>query len=85
MTAHSATTAPEGQAEGQNNESDANSNMMGSNPMMMNNMSGQMGFGFPNQAGFNGMGFGMNGMPNMMNGNWNGMNQMGTYHAVPDY
>jgi hypothetical protein len=46
--------------------------MMG-NPMMMNGMPGQMGYGFPNQAGFNnGMGFGMNN--NMMaNGSWNGM------------
>jgi hypothetical protein len=56
--------------------------MMPNNAMMMNGMSGQMGFGFPNQAGFNnGMGYGtnnMNGMPNMMgNGNWNGMNSMG--------
>jgi hypothetical protein len=50
--------------------------MMGHNPMMMNSMAGQMGYGFNN-----GMGFGMNGvngMSNMMgNGNWNGMNSMG--------
>jgi hypothetical protein len=54
-----------------------NAGMMGMNPMMMNSMSGQMGFGFPNQAGFNnGMGF----MPNMMNGgNWNAMNSMGSF------
>jgi len=55
---------------------------MGNNPMM-SGMQGQIGFGFPNQGGFNngmpwnGMGQ-MNGMPNMMaNGNWNNMNPMG--------
>ena len=66
-----------------------NSGAMGGNPMM-NGMLGQMGFGFPNQAGFgsgmswNGMNQ-MNGMPNMMaGGGWNGMNQMGTslHHAA---
>ncbi|KAF1847538.1 uncharacterized protein K460DRAFT_392874 [Cucurbitaria berberidis CBS 394.84] len=59
----------------------ANGGMMGSNPMA-NGVQGQMGFGFPNQAGFNnGMGWNgmnqMNGMPNMMaNGNWNDFNNM---------
>ncbi|EUC47981.1 hypothetical protein COCMIDRAFT_34543 [Bipolaris oryzae ATCC 44560] len=49
--------------------------MSGTNSMM-NNMQGQMGFGFPAQGGFNN-GMGWNGMPNMMaNGNWNGMNPM---------
>lgn len=50
--------------------------MTGNNPMM-NNMQGQMGFGFPASGGFNN-GMGWNGMSNMMaNGNWNGMNSMG--------
>lgn len=58
------------------NTNAANAGMMGNNPMMINGMAGQMGYGFNN-----GMGFGMNnmnGMNNMMvNGNWNGMNSMG--------
>lgn len=58
------------------NANSANSAMMGNNPMTMNGMAGQLGYGFNN-----GMGFGMNsmnGMPNMMgNGNWNAMNSMG--------
>jgi hypothetical protein len=50
--------------------------MMGNNPAM-NGMQGQMGFGFPNQGGFNN-GMAWNGMPNMMaNSGWNGMNPMG--------
>lgn len=72
--------------------------MMGNNPMISNGMSGQMGYGVPNQAGFNnGMGWnGMSGMPNMMgNGGWNNMNPMGKSlclvclctrtHNFPDY
>ncbi len=61
---------------------------VGNNPMM-NGMNGQMGFGFPNQAGFNnGMSWigmnQMNGMPNMMaNGGWNGMNPMGKSSQIP--
>ena len=52
--------------------------MMGNNPAM-NGMQGQMGFGFPNQGGFNN-GMAWSGMPNMMaNGNWNGMNPMGKW------
>jgi hypothetical protein len=54
--------------------------MLGNNAIFnMNGMPGQMGFGFPNQGNFNGMGFnGMNVMPGMMgNGNWNSMNPMG--------
>jgi hypothetical protein len=63
----------------QNNANGSNGGMMGNNPMMMNGMSGQMPYGFSNQAGFNNGMYGMNGMPNMMgNGNWNGMNSMGT-------
>jgi hypothetical protein len=59
-----------------NNTNGADGSTVGNNPMT-NGMPGQMGFGFPNQAGFsNGMGW--NGMPNMMaNGGWNGMNPMG--------
>ncbi|KAH6285282.1 hypothetical protein HBI39_241200 [Parastagonospora nodorum] len=57
------------------NANAANGGMMGNNPMPMNGMAGQMGYGFNS-----GMGFGMNnisGMNNMMaNGNWNGMNSM---------
>ncbi|KAL5115382.1 hypothetical protein ACEQ8H_006758 [Pleosporales sp. CAS-2024a] len=63
------------------NASAINGGIMGSgNPMMMNGMAGQMGYG-----GFNnGMGFGMNnlnGMASMMgsnttNNNWNGINSM---------
>lgn len=43
----------------------------------MNGTPGQFGFGFPNQAGFNGMG--MNGTPMMGNAGWNGMNPMGMF------
>ncbi|RAR03017.1 homoserine O-acetyltransferase [Stemphylium lycopersici] len=65
--------AAEGTTEEQNNANGANG--IAGNSSMMNNMQGQMGFGFQNQGGFNGMGW--NGMPNMMaNGNWNGMNPM---------
>jgi hypothetical protein len=56
--------------------------MLGNNPMMMNGMSGQTGYGAPNQAGFNNsMGWnGMHGMSNMMgNGGWNNMNPMGKF------
>jgi hypothetical protein len=68
-------SAKDASADEQNDANAPNGAMMG-NPMMMNGMSGQMGYGFPNQAGFNnGMGFGMNNM--MANGNWNGMNSMG--------
>lgn len=46
------------------------------NHVMMTGMQGQMGFGYPNQGGFN-SGMGWNGMPNMMaNGNWNDFNNM---------
>ena len=56
--------------------------MMGNNPAM-NGMQGQMGFGFPNQGGFNN-GMVWSGMPNMMaNGGWNGMNPMGMFLHSP--
>jgi hypothetical protein len=64
----------------------ANAGIMANNPMPMNGMAGQMGYGFNS-----GMGFGMNnmsGMNNMMvNGNWNGMNSMGmsTHHLAAKY
>jgi hypothetical protein len=75
----SATDAP---ASEQNATNGPNAGMVNNNPMMANGMPGQMGYGFPNQAGFNnGMGYNMNGMSNMMgNGNWNGMNPMGMSH-----
>jgi hypothetical protein len=66
----------EGTIDEQNKTNGVNGNTMGNNPMM-NGVPGQMGFGFPNQTGFNN-GMGWNGMPNMMaNGGWNGMNPMG--------
>jgi hypothetical protein len=73
-------SAADAQADEQNVPTGPNGGLLDNNSMMMNGMSGQMGFGFPNQAGFNnGMGYGMNGMSNMMgNGSWNGMNSMGT-------
>lgn len=59
----------------ENNANGANGGMMGNNPMH-NGMQGQMGFGFPNQGGFNN-GMGWNGMPNLMaNGSWSAMNPM---------
>jgi hypothetical protein len=69
-------------ADEQNTTNGPNAGMAGNNSMMANGMPGQMGYGFPNQAGFNnGMGYNMNGMSNMMgNGNWNGMNPMGMSH-----
>ncbi|KAH9868029.1 hypothetical protein IAQ61_007336 [Plenodomus lingam] len=43
---------------------------------MMHGMQNQMGYGYPNQGGFNNS-MGWNGMPNMMaNGNWNDFNNM---------
>lgn len=66
----------------ENSANGANGGVMGNNPML-NGMQGQMGFGYPNQGGFNnGMGWNgmnqMNGMPNLMaNGTWSGMNPMG--------
>jgi hypothetical protein len=79
MTKSVEPSAADAPTDEQNTTSGSNDGMVGNNPMMMNGMSGQMGYGFPNQPGFNnGMGFGMNGMSNMMgNGNWNGMNSMG--------
>jgi hypothetical protein len=73
--------AADGSTEEQNNSHSASS--MAGNNTMMNNMQGQMGFGFPAQGGFNN-GMGWNGMPNMMaNGNWNGMNPMGmSYYRI---
>lgn len=66
---------------GTNDPSEVQNSVNGSsgtvmNNSMMNGMQGQMGFGFPNQGGFNN-GVGWNGMPNMMaNGNWNGMTSL---------
>ncbi|RYN65086.1 hypothetical protein AA0118_g3440 [Alternaria tenuissima] len=66
--------AVDGATDEQKNANGANG-MMGNNPAM-NGMQGQMGFGFPNQGGFNN-GMAWSGMPNMMaNGGWNGMNPM---------
>ncbi|CAG5178485.1 uncharacterized protein ALTATR162_LOCUS8724 [Alternaria atra] len=66
--------AADGVSDEQKNTNGADG-MMGNNPAL-NGMQGQMGFGFPNQGGFNN-GMAWNGMPNMMaNGGWNGMNPM---------
>ncbi|KAF1937405.1 hypothetical protein EJ02DRAFT_385705 [Clathrospora elynae] len=62
--------------DGHNEPNAPNGGIMGNTPMM-NGMQGQMGFGFPNQSGFNNNGLAWNGMPNMMaSGSWNGMNPM---------
>ena len=66
----------EGTTDEQNKTNGVNRSTIDNNPMM-NGVPGQMGFGFPNQTGFNN-GMGWNGMSNMMpNGGWNGMNPMG--------
>jgi hypothetical protein len=65
----------EGATDEKNNTNGANGSTMGGNPMM-NGMPGQVGYGFPNQAGFNN-GMGWNGMPNMMANGAYGMNPMG--------
>jgi hypothetical protein len=77
-------SATDALASEQNATNGPNVGMVNNNPMVANGMSGQMGYGFPNQAGFNnGLGYNMNGMSNMMgNGNWNGMNPMGMSHTL---
>jgi hypothetical protein len=55
--------------------------------MNANGMSGQFGYGFPNQGNMAGMGFNngmnpMNGMSNMMGNMPYNMNPMGTYPSL---
>jgi hypothetical protein len=67
--------AADGATDEQKNPNGA-TGVVGNNPAM-NGLQGQMGFGFPNQGGFN-TGMAWNGMPNIMaNGGWNGMSPMG--------
>ena len=76
MAKNTEPSAADGATEEQKIANGANGTM--GNNAAMNGMQSQMGFGFPNQGGFN-TGMTWNGMPNMMaNGAWNGMNPMGT-------
>lgn len=70
------------EADGNSEQATAGSANGGTTDSAMTGMQAQLGFGFPNQNGFNnGMawnGMAMSGMPNMMaNSSWNGMNSMG--------